>query len=299
MRVPINLASQPYENLRPFYSAAGLATVLLAVLALTVAWNVRQNRNESRRLTVQSDQLEKDMQNLNQEKRVMEQWLARPEVLEIRDRSAFLNSIIFRKSLSWTQMFMDLEKVLPDRVQVTAIHPSMNPEQQVELRLTVSSATVPSLVEFLKGLESAPQFASPVVMSQRFPAEKATDRNITLELKVPYRQTDEAPLSSAHEATKRAERKSPEEALPEAAPQPAASPAAPPAATVAPAPKPAPPAPSDASQPGAGAPVWQTGPPPVKDVIVGNQGAVGSSGAPGARQLRPRREPPLSSEEER
>ena len=200
MRAPLNLASQPYENLRPFYLAAGLAGVLLAALTLLVVWNVRQNRNETRLLTEQSDRLQTDLKNLSREQQDVEQWLARPAVREIRDRSAFLNSIIVRKSLSWTQMFMDLEKILPERVEVNAIRPSLNQSQQAELHLTVSAASVPPLVELLKDLESAPQFGSPVVDSQRFPAEKAADPNIILELRVGYHQTGDAPTLSSQEA---------------------------------------------------------------------------------------------------
>jgi type IV pilus assembly protein PilN len=281
MKVPINLASQPYENLRPFYLAAGIAAVLLTALALLVVWNVRQNDHETRRLTEQSDRLEKDLQSARREQRDLQQWLARPEVLEIRDRSAFLNSIIARKSLSWTQMFMDMEKILPERVQVTAIHPSLNKDQQAELKLTVSAPSVQPLVEFLKSLESAPQFGAPVVESQRFPAEKAADTNIVLELSVLYHQTAEAPTAFPQAATRKGARELPA-ALADAAPERPASPLAPPPAAPAPsdAPgvNPAPPAPS-------GGPVWNPAAPPLSDVL-------------GRKQARPRRGTPLSGEED-
>ena len=201
MRIPINLASQPYENLRPFYLAAGVAAVLLVALSSWVAWNLRLNRNETRMLTEQNDRIENDLKSLRREQRELEVWLAKPEVREIRDRSAFLNSLILRKSLSWTQMFMDLEKILPDRVEVTAIHPTLNESLQPELHLTVSAGTVQPLVQLLKELESAPQFGSPAVESQRFPAEKATDPNIILELKVGYHQVAEEPAAAASAGT--------------------------------------------------------------------------------------------------
>lgn len=113
MRVPINLASRPYENLRPVYNAAGLAAILLVALALVVAWADWQNRRDTRLLTEQVSQLEAAMADLAREQLELEQGLRRPEMQEIRERSAFLNSLIVRKSLSWTQMFMDLETILP------------------------------------------------------------------------------------------------------------------------------------------------------------------------------------------
>ena len=196
MRVSINLASQPYENLRPLYFAATAALVLAFVLGFTVAWKAHQTRNETRLLSEQSDRLEKDLSNLRVEQRDLTQWLFRPEVQEIRDRSAFLNALILRKSLSWTQLFMDLEKVLPNQVQVTAIRPSLNVSSQAQLNLTVGSMTVGPLVEFLKNLETAPEFAKPVVDLQRFPAEKSPDPTIVLDLSVLYHQSPAAQSSA-------------------------------------------------------------------------------------------------------
>ena len=190
MRVPINLASRPYENLRPYYNAAVLVTILLAALASMVAWSDWQNRRDTRLLTAQSNQLETAMAELSREQQELEQWLGRPEVQEIRDRSAFLNSLIVRKSLSWTQMFMDLETILPARVQVTAIRPRLNRDQQVEVNLTVAAASMRPLVDFLKELEAAPQFGSPVVHAQRPSSTASTDGQITLDLSVLYDQVD-------------------------------------------------------------------------------------------------------------
>ncbi|MEE8177092.1 MAG: hypothetical protein V3T65_03775, partial [Acidobacteriota bacterium] len=188
MRVPINLASRPYENLRPYYNVAVLAVIFLVALASAVAWNDWQNRRDTRLLTEQSRQLETAMAELGREQQELEQWLGRPEVQEIRDRSDFLNSLIVRKSLSWTQMFMDLETILPARAQVTAIRPRLNQDQQVEVNLTVAAASMGPLVEFLKKLEAALQFGSPVVHAQRPPSTATTDGQITLDLSVLYHQ---------------------------------------------------------------------------------------------------------------
>ena len=200
MRVPINLASRPYENLRPVYNAAGLAAILLVALALVVAWADWQNRRDTRLLTEQVSQLEAAMADLAREQLELEQGLRRPEMQEIRERSAFLNSLIVRKSLSWTQMFMDLETILPPRAQVTAIRPRLNQSQQVEVTLTVAAASMGPLVEFLQKLESARQFGSPEVHSQRPPANLGEQGQIMMDLTVLYRQA--APdTSSSAEAT--------------------------------------------------------------------------------------------------
>jgi Tfp pilus assembly protein PilN len=201
MRFSINLSSEPYENLRPLRAAVALLALLAVVLSLTVAWKARHNRGETRVLAEQGDRLDQDLVNLRREQRDLTQWLFRPEVQTIRDRSTFLNSLIVRKSLSWSQLFMDLEKVLPDRVQVAAIRPSHNESAQAQLNLTVLSLSVAPLVELLKNLESSPQFAKPVVNSQRYPGEKSADPTIALDLSVLYQQNSAAaPVSGETKA---------------------------------------------------------------------------------------------------
>jgi type IV pilus assembly protein PilN len=198
MKNSINLASQPFENVRSLYTAVVVGAVIMLALALTLSWEIRTNRDQSRELTQQAQRLQKDSEALQREQRELTQWLERPEVQEIRDRSSFLNSLIAQKSLSWTQMFMDLEKVLPERVQVTTIRPSRNESSDAKLSLTVASADVAPVIEFLKKLETSPQFSAPALDSQRFPNDSATDRNILFDLSVNYRQTapEAAPSAS-------------------------------------------------------------------------------------------------------
>jgi Tfp pilus assembly protein PilN len=188
MNVSFNLASHPYENLRPRYTLAWLGVVLALVLALVLAGRERQQRAETRSLTQQTARFEQQMQELSRERAELEAWLRRPEVQEIRDHSAFLNSLIARKSLSWTQMFLDLEKILPNRAQVVSIQPRVNRAQQPELTLSVTADNMAPLVELLKNLESSPQFGSPTVQAQRFTTDRNEQTRVAIDLSTQYRQ---------------------------------------------------------------------------------------------------------------
>ncbi|HLA40934.1 MAG TPA: PilN domain-containing protein, partial [Candidatus Glassbacteria bacterium] len=199
MRVPINLSSNPYENLRPLYAAVGAAAVALLALASLVIWQDWQTRGETRTLTGQIRQINDDLEKLQGEQQRLEQGLRTPEVQRIREHSAFLNSLISRKGLSWTQIFMDLEKILPQQVQITSIRPSLTPSQQAELNLTVAAAEVGPLVQFLKNLESSPRFGPPTVESQRYPTARAANTSIVLELSAQYDSLAPGPEPAAAE----------------------------------------------------------------------------------------------------
>ena len=197
MNVRFNLASHPYENLRPRYALAGMALLLVAVLAALLVGRERQQRAETRSITQQMARFEQEMQDLAREQRELDEWLRRPEVQEIRDHSAFLNSLILRKSLSWTQMFLDLEKILPARAQVTAIQPRVNRSQEPELAISVTADDMGPLVELLKNLESSSQFGSPAVQSQRFSNDRNSKTQVAIDLRTLYRQALPEPETGA------------------------------------------------------------------------------------------------------
>jgi Tfp pilus assembly protein PilN len=188
MNVRFNLASHPYENLRPRYMLAAMALVLVAVLSALLVARERQQSAETRSITQQMARFEQEMADLAREQRELDDWLRRPEVQEIRDHSAFLNSLILRKSLSWTQMFLDLERILPDRAQVTSIQPRINRLQQPELAISVTADDMAPLVELLKNLESSSQFGSPAVASQRYSTDRNQKSQVAMDLRTLYRQ---------------------------------------------------------------------------------------------------------------
>jgi len=188
MNVRFNLASHPYENLRPRYALAGMALVLIAVLAALLVGRERQQRAETRSITQQMARFDQEMRDLAREQSELDEWLRRPEVQEIRDHSAFLNSLILRKSLSWTRMFLDLEEILPDRAQVTSIQRRTNRARQPELAISATADNMEPLVELLKNLESSSQFGSPAVQSQRFFSDKDSKTLVAIDLQTLYRQ---------------------------------------------------------------------------------------------------------------
>jgi hypothetical protein len=67
-----------------------------------------------------------------------EDFLNRPENRTTRDQSQFLNELIERKSFSWTRVLEDLEKVMPARVHLVSIHPELDEDNQLTLKMLVA-----------------------------------------------------------------------------------------------------------------------------------------------------------------
>lgn len=210
MRVPINLASEPLENLRPL--RAGITIAALAVLVLAGALLRREwsERIDFRSTTDQIARLELDVEALESEQQKLEGTLNTPDAQRIRERSAYLNSLIQQKSLSWTKMFMDLEEILPQQARITSIRPGRSDSQEAELNLTAVATTMQPLIEFVKNLESSSQFGSAHVGTLRYPGRAASgDHDIAIEVTTRYQQgPSEAPQPTARCNHRKVQRRS-------------------------------------------------------------------------------------------
>ncbi len=158
MRLRLNLASQPYENARAFYLRWGLLLllVLLATAALLAAalrgWT--QGRDVAQRIAADRREIAR-LQDVATKARAV---LAQPENKDVALQAAYLNELIARKAFSWTQVFADLEKIMPPEVRVLAIQPALDADNQLEVRMTIEGTSHDRAVQFLRHLEDSPRF---------------------------------------------------------------------------------------------------------------------------------------------
>ena len=169
MRTTINLATNPLENNRRFIAVVavlGTAVILLSSLLGVRAYREwRASRGVEREIARLSGQL----RQLEQEQQRYDEFFRRPEVGPVLGRAAFLNSLIARKSVSWTRIFMELERQLPDRVYLVSITPQITEDNQLELKLSVAGESSAEIIRFLKTLEAAPEFSQIEVQAERHP----------------------------------------------------------------------------------------------------------------------------------
>jgi len=163
MRLDINLATQPYEDGRRFWmrwgpilGAAGVVT--LALLATTISsWAA------ARKDQVQISKFKADIARCEQERARAQEVMDRPENRSTRDQSKFINSLIRRKSFSWTQVFSDLEHMMPPELHVTAIHPEVAKDNQLQIKLSVVGKSRDRAFQLVHRMEQSPRFYQPVI----------------------------------------------------------------------------------------------------------------------------------------
>ncbi len=166
MRLDINLASQPYEDARQFWlrwgsavGLLGLLTMILLSLTITGWVNARRDREamaQKRALIAERDQLRADAERI----------LNLPENRTTRDESQLLNELIERKAFSWTRVLESLEKVMPPRVHLVAIHPELNDDNELALKMTVAGDSRDRAIELARHMEESGRFAQTNIISE-------------------------------------------------------------------------------------------------------------------------------------
>jgi type IV pilus assembly protein PilN len=157
MQVRLNLATNALQTHRRFLAGSTLIGVIAGIVFVVLGWHVYSVRKADETLRTKSEQVRQEMATLVAQRTELERFFKRPENAKLADRAAFLNAIIDEKSLNWTRMFMDLEKVLPSGVHLISIEPQ--PEKgRVKIRLSVAARSDEARLKLLRALEESPAF---------------------------------------------------------------------------------------------------------------------------------------------
>ncbi len=168
MKIRLNLATRPLETHRRFLAAAGVVGLLAGLALGILSWRVYAVRKADQEFRAKMDQVQRRMIDLRQQRQELERFFDRPENKNLHDRSAYLNSLIDQRSFNWTQMFMDLEKLLPGGVRVVSISPKLE-KGRVSVKLLIGATSDEGRHKFLKALESSKEFTGITVLSVRTP----------------------------------------------------------------------------------------------------------------------------------
>lgn len=189
MKVRLNLSTRPLETHRRFLAAAGVVGVIAGIFFLALGWHVYSVRRADETLRVKVTSIRHEMIGLEQQRKDLEQFFAQTENARLHERSAFLNTLIDEQSLNWTQMFMDLEKILPAGVRVLSIEPKHD-KGRVEVKLVVGAMSDEAKLKFLHALETSPAFTGVQLVGQRMtpPGTPGADR-MEIELRAVYART--------------------------------------------------------------------------------------------------------------
>lgn len=166
MRLNINLASLKYEDVRQFYMRWGVAIALTGLLTLLLAgltWiNYSSTSQSKRRISEQEARIDA----LQKEREAAEKITNLPVNHEVTAQKNFWNRQINRRQLSWTQLFNDLQKIMPARAFVTTVHPETTLDNRLKLTLGIKGDTHENGLELVKKMEKSERFRAPAISAE-------------------------------------------------------------------------------------------------------------------------------------
>jgi len=172
MRIPINLASEPFRRDRPMLVAAGVCAVLLAGLLGVLAYLIAADRGRLGDTRAQVDRLNRELTAITTEQAQLDNTLRQPVNASVLERSLLLNTLVERKSVSWARIFADLEEVMPDNVRLIQVRlPQINSRNEVLLDMVVGAQGPEPVIGFLRKLQTSPFFGPAAVHNSVPPSE--------------------------------------------------------------------------------------------------------------------------------
>lgn len=180
MRLNLNLATHPYEDAREFWIRWGSALGVLALLTLLlVGWTVRSWMEAGRDRQAIS-QLQAQIHERDTERGSAQAYLEMAANRSTRDQSQFLNGLIQRKAFSWTRVFEDLERVMPNSAHVVSLRPEINEQGQLQLDMTLDGDSRAPAVELLHRMETSKHFQNPQLLQESPSGQNGTTVRATV-----------------------------------------------------------------------------------------------------------------------
>lgn len=185
MILNVNLATEPFATHRRFRVFSAALGAVAVVVCFALAWRVYVLWKAETAFRTESAAVLKEMEALTAQREQLDRFFSEPENSKLDDRASFINTIIDAKSFNWTNMFMDLERIVPIGVHVISIEPKqMN--GQVSVKLTIGAADDDAKGKFLHALEQSSVFSHLQLISVRAPTRDTIGDKVELDLSVIY-----------------------------------------------------------------------------------------------------------------
>jgi Tfp pilus assembly protein PilN len=154
----LNLSTRPFK---PYRAANfGLLVLLLALIAVSAGQVLSYqqyssladvSRQVEQEVRMSNDELTTEVQKLNAK---MASGNATAKLSEVE----LLNRLLVRKSFSWTTVFANLERVMPDDVRLLSLAPFVDEKGQIGLSMAIRGRTLSDATAFLRTLEDSDIF---------------------------------------------------------------------------------------------------------------------------------------------
>jgi type IV pilus assembly protein PilN len=173
MKIPINLSSEPFRRDRPLIVGSAALAAVLAVLLGIMVFLIFAQRERVKDTRAAVDRFEAQVRDLTAQQAKLDSKLREPANAQVLQRSLLLNTLLERKSISWTRIFADLEGVMPYEVRLISVRlPQITSQNEVVLDVQVGSKSPEQVIDFLVRLRKSPLFGPVDLKSTQPPTQQ-------------------------------------------------------------------------------------------------------------------------------
>lgn len=171
MKIPINLASQPFRRDRTLLVASAAVCLLLVAALGALISLATTDRSQLADVRRDVSRIGAQLQRETERQQGLDNVLRRPENAVVLETSVFINTLLYRKGISWTRILADLEKTMPARVKVLNIRPYISGKNQVTLDMLVGAESAEPVIDLYKAMENSPLFGAVTQQSYLPPSQ--------------------------------------------------------------------------------------------------------------------------------
>jgi Tfp pilus assembly protein PilN len=147
----LNLATRPRRNRRFFLSLAGLLGLALAAVLAAAVFLFLHFTLKSRAVKAELREAEGLVRAAETEQRRLAARI-RESAKKDQQTVDVINSIILRKSFSWTEFLSTLETVLPPPCYILSLNPTQVEDTRIQVRFKVASPSLNDLLSLITKL---------------------------------------------------------------------------------------------------------------------------------------------------
>ena len=89
-----------------------------------------------------------------------------PENRDVTQQKKFWNEEIRKRNLSWTQLFNDLQRIMPSRAYLNSVQPELTRDNRLKLKIVIAAEKRDDARELETRMEDSARFLGPKIVSE-------------------------------------------------------------------------------------------------------------------------------------
>jgi len=174
MRITLNLATRPFNDIGPSIKRLRIGIAILAALCLLFILGLHLFDSQAADARALEHSLDGKIAGIQAERQQAQALMQQPDNALLLNQAEFLNERFDEKAFSWTLAMEAMETVLPAGVQVTSIEPQPTGDGHIKVELRVIGPHDRS-IDLVRNLEHSRRFLDPRIEGES--AESSTGLN--------------------------------------------------------------------------------------------------------------------------